>query len=80
MEYKECQSCGDKEQASLVTNDGNCIPCQKVIEADEDDEIPLEAVIKLSKLATTRHPTACNEVAPRFRQHLITNGFLPSIE
>ena len=77
MNFSECESCGSTEQETMLTPDGNCVPCQKVLDAEPEDGLPLEAVMRLTNLAESRHPTACHEDAPRFRQVLEQQGFLP---
>jgi len=74
MEYENCSTCGSAEQVTLLNHEGNCVPCEQVLAAD--DELPQVAVVKLAQMAESRHPTTCNEDAPRFRAVLEENGFL----
>lgn len=80
MEYKDCATCGCSEQETLLNPDGNCVPCQKVLDGSPDEGVPMEAVLKLTSLAESRHPTACHEDAPSFRKVLEDEGYLPTVD
>jgi len=61
----------------MLNANGNCVPCEKVLAADPAEGLPVEAAVKLTTMAESRHPTTCHEDAPNFRQVLEAEGFLP---
>lgn len=73
--YEDCATCGAPEQKTMLNHEGNCVPCEQVLAAD-DGEIPVEVVMKLLAMAKSRHPKTCNEDAPNFEQVLVEQGMI----
>lgn len=66
--------CADCEATTRKRNaeDGLCRGCYALRNPDEVDtaEVPVPVLRKLVSLGKTRHPTSCNEEAPRFERVL----------
>lgn len=66
MSYGKCNRCGDTEKEAALVK-GKCLACAELTSPKgETVEVPKEALKKLASLAQSRHPTACNDVAPVF--------------
>lgn len=69
-EFGECVACGDKKLESELAG-GKCLACCELDDAVGDTvEIPVKSLAKLVSLAETRHPTACNQVAPVYSREV----------
>lgn len=69
MTFTRCNRCNDTTRESVAV-DGLCEACHSLESTGDVVEVPQPVLEKLVGMASTRHPTPCNEVAPRYKQIL----------
>lgn len=73
--YSDCEKCGTTVHDDDV-RDGKCEACYDLSHSEgETVEVPVSVLRRLMSTAESRHPTACTQDAPRFRQVLTRYGY-----
>lgn len=74
--FTDCDRCGTTEREELTIG-GQCKSCYALQSGlGQSVEIPKATLEKLIGMAKSRHPTACNQDAPRLEQVLAEEGLI----
>lgn len=75
LDFSECDKCGSTTRESEMRA-GLCEPCYDLSHGEgETVEVPVSVLQRLVSSAESRHPTVCNQDAPRFRNVLTWYGY-----